>query len=131
MPQADFVRLRKRYKAQSSANLVLEKQCKALQELCAKQRLDVDSLRDAASQSGQLLLSVTCACLAPCPRNKRRKEKPMPFGVNQGNLMGIPGSPLALGNTQGGGGGGGVSLDRGQGSRLTNVARHKKARSCF
>ena len=51
--QADFVKLRKRFKAQTGSKEVLEKQCKALQELCGKQRLEMDALTDDASQSGQ------------------------------------------------------------------------------
>ena len=46
------MKLRKRLKAQAGSKEVLEKQCKALQELCGKQRLEVDALRDDASQSG-------------------------------------------------------------------------------
>lgn len=51
--QADFVKLRKRFKALAGSKEALEKQSKALQELCGKQRLEMDTLRDNASQSGQ------------------------------------------------------------------------------
>ena len=64
--QADFVKLRKRLKAEAGSKEGLEKQGKALQELCAKQRLQMDALTDAASQSGQLrhsiLQSITVKC---------------------------------------------------------------------
>ena len=51
--QADFVKLRKRFKALAGSKEALEKQGKALQELCAQQRLEMNALRDDASQSGQ------------------------------------------------------------------------------
>ena len=47
--QADFVKLRKRFKALAGSKEALEKQSKALQELHAKQRLEMDGLRDDAS----------------------------------------------------------------------------------
>ena len=46
------MKLRKRFKAQAGSKEVLEKRCKVLQELCGKQRLEVDALRDDAFQSG-------------------------------------------------------------------------------
>lgn len=55
--QADFVKLRKRFKAQAGSKGMVEKQCRTLQELCSKQRLEMDALRDGASQSGQCFLN--------------------------------------------------------------------------
>ena len=63
------MKLRKKFKAQTGSQQVLEKQCKALQELCGKQRLEVDALRDDASQSGQscpLATITSCICITTC-----------------------------------------------------------------
>lgn len=60
------MKLRKRFKAQAGSKEVLEKQCKALQELCGKQRLEVDALTVEASQSGQLCHSQLQSINKPC-----------------------------------------------------------------
>lgn len=44
--QVDYIKLRKKNRAAESTN-------KALQDLCAKQRLELDAARDEASQAGQ------------------------------------------------------------------------------
>ena len=53
--QADFVKLRKKAKCAADKLKTLEAQNKALQILCAKQRLKMDELAEEASQAGQSL----------------------------------------------------------------------------
>lgn len=51
--QADFVKLRKKYKGQVGTNQVMEKQVKTLQEIGNKQRLELESLQDASFRARQ------------------------------------------------------------------------------
>jgi len=50
------VKLRKKTRTLAASNQTLEERNKALQELCGKQRLELDDVREEASQSGHNLI---------------------------------------------------------------------------
>ena len=64
--QDDFIKLRKKFRAQLGTNQMLEKQCKTLQEIGNKQLLELNALKEDAfrqRESNSLPIPVTSVYL--------------------------------------------------------------------